>query len=117
MARRESFGSIVTDLAHVVSRLPPAWAVILGGAFFLFFYFLLPSWIDGRISSLDGNQFQAIAAARFHYVVKASHWAGIACALVGLYFGVRNTLNPVRSRRSENGLVATLAKLFGRGLD
>lgn len=114
---RSGFGSLAFELADVASRLSPGAALALGFVFFLVFYFALPAWLNTRLDELQGNQFLAIIEVRYHHVVRACHWAGAAFGMIGLFFCIRNSFLVNPSSRTENKIVAILARVFGRGID
>ncbi|MCP8687735.1 hypothetical protein [Marinobacterium sedimentorum] len=115
--RKNSAASIVSDTVYIGSRLPWWGALLLGGITFLTFYFLLPHWLGAKLSSQSGSRMypflEVIFGRRIHWL----EWIGIACGLIGLFFGVRNYYWSSQAGYRERGIIAFLAKIFGRDLD
>jgi hypothetical protein len=114
--KKNSASSIISDTAYIGSKLP-WWGALLFGAFsFILFYFIVPAWLESRLASQSGSAFlpmlEAILGRRIHWF----EWVGIACGLVGVFFGIRNFFWLAHAGSHERGIVAFFARMFGRDL-
>lgn len=114
--RKSTASSIVSDTVYMGARLPWWGALILGLVTFILFYFIVPAWLESTLAAQESNRFYPMLEAVFGRRIHWCEWLGMACGLVGLFFGVRNYVwsNPVGYR--ERGIVALLAKMFGRDM-
>lgn len=120
MGRRYQSGSsgaqIVRDSVYVSARLPWWGSIGLGVVLFVLFYFSIPAYLESKIveanSSVVTQAFGSVFLRRIHWF----EWLGIACALVGAFFGIRNYLLHGRASHIERGIVGFLSKLISRGI-
>ncbi|MBB6086994.1 hypothetical protein [Wenzhouxiangella marina] len=105
------------DAADIGAKLSWQGALILGALLFIVFYLAIPAWINSVLEGQKNSMFyptlEAVFARRTHWV----QWVGIACALVGAFFALRNYHYGNSASGDERGLVALLARLLGRSLD
>lgn len=114
--RSNSAGSIISDTAFIGSRLP-WWGALMFGAFtFVVFYFIIPTWLESKLASQSESMFHPMLEVIFGRRIHWSEWVGIACGLVGIFFGIRNYLWLGQAGYQERGIVAFLARMFGRDL-
>lgn len=116
--RRRSKGSaIVSDLVYIAARLPWWAAMCLGLISFLIFYFGFPAYLESKASEMSSSAFskafESILIRRTHWF----EWLGIACGLVGVFFGVRNYAGSSCASYEERGLVTFLAKMLSRNIN
>ncbi|EGQ7854809.1 hypothetical protein ACCH70_004234 [Vibrio vulnificus] len=116
--RRRSHGSaIVSDSVYIAARLPWWAAICFGFISFLIFYFGFPAFLESKASELSGSAvsqaFESIFTRRIHWF----EWLGIACGLIGIFFGIRNYLVSSYAGYEERGLVAFLAKIISRNVN
>ncbi len=115
--RRRSNGSaIVSDSVYIAARLPWWAAILFGFISFLIFYFGFPAFLETKASELSGSAvsqaFESIFIRRIHWF----KWLGIACGLVGVFFGIRNYSASSCAGYKERGLVALIAKIVSRNI-
>jgi magnesium-transporting ATPase (P-type) len=88
--KRSLAGSVLSDTSYVANRLSWRGCIIFGIFSFSFFYWLIPSWLNNQLNSLQGNPYKAIIevifAKRIHWV----QWIGIALGLICTFFAIRN---------------------------
>lgn len=114
--RRSSAGSIISDTAYIGSKLP-WWGALLFGIFsFLIFYFIVPAWLESKLAAQSESTFYPMLEAIFSRRIHWFEWIGIACGLLGVFFGIRNYLWLAQAGYQERGIIAHLARLFGRDL-
>ena len=109
--KRRSHGSaIVNESVYIAAKLPWWAAICFGFISFLVFYFGFPAFIDSKASEMSdravSQAFESIFMRRVHWF----EWLGIACGLIGVFFGFRNYLVLSYAGHEERGLVAFLAK-------
>lgn len=84
---------------------------------FILLYFLIPGWLESRISEQSGNQhylfIEALVGRRIHFF----KWVGIACGIVGLYFGIRRLCLVTTPGQKEKSIIAILARLISRRIE
>ena len=115
--RKSKASSILGDAAEISSKIP-WWAALLFGAFgFALFAIVVPNVLLAQLeSSQDGNAYlvlETIIGRRIHWF----GWLGIACGLVGIYYGVRNYYFGSSAGKDENKLVSLLARILGKRID
>ena len=115
--RKSKTSSILGDAADISATIP-WWAALLFGAFgFMLFAVFVPNILLAQLeSSQDGNAFlvlEAIIGRRIHWF----GWLGIACGLIGIYYGIRNYFFVLSADRDENKLISLLARILGKRLD
>jgi drug/metabolite transporter (DMT)-like permease len=115
--RRSTASSIISDTVYIGSKLPWWGALTFGLVSFLIFYFVVPAWLESKLAAQESNRFYPMLEAAFGRRIHWFEWVGIACGLVGLFFGVRNYLLLNQAGSKERDIVALLSKLFGRELD
>ena len=115
--RRSAASSIISDTVYIGSKLPWWGAITFGLVTFILFYFVAPAWLESKLAAQESSRFYPMLEATFGRRIHWFEWVGIACGLVGLFFGVRNYLLPNQAGSKERGIVALLSKLFSRGLD
>lgn len=116
--RRRSHGSaIVSNSVYIAARLPWWAAVCFGFISFLIFYFGFPAFLESKASELNASAvsqaFESIFIRRIHWF----KWLGIACGLIGVFFGFRNYLASSYAGYEERGLVTLLAKIISRNIN
>ena len=114
--RRNSAGSIISDTAYIGSKLPWWGALLLGILSFFVFYFMAPAWLESKLSAQSESTFYPMLEAIFSRRIHWLEWVGIACGLVGVCFGIRNSLWLAQAGYQEQGVIAFLARLFSRDL-
>lgn len=116
--KRRSHGSaIVNESVYIAAKLPWWAAICFGFISFLVFYFGFPAFIDSKASEMSDRDvsqaFESIFMRRVHWF----EWLGIACSLIGVFFGFRNYLVLSYAGHEERGLVAFLAKIIIRNIN
>jgi hypothetical protein len=116
--KRRSHGSaIVNESVYIAAKLPWWAAICFGFISFLVFYFGFPAFIDSKASEMSdravSQAFESIFMRRVHWF----EWLGIACSLIGVFFGFRNYLVLSYAGHEERGLVAFLAKIISRNIN
>jgi len=112
--RRSTAGQIVGDTSYVANRLPWEWAVILGIALFIFFYWAVPAWVYQHLESLQGNAYRPLLESLFARRVHWSQWLGIALGLVCAFFAVRNYFLMDQLDRSGECGVSFFSRIIAR---
>ncbi|BFM19417.1 hypothetical protein R50076_04660 [Gilvimarinus japonicus] len=115
--RGRSRNSIVSDSVFIGSRLPWWGAVLFGAVTFVMFYFIAPAWFESKLLAQETSRFYPMLEAVFGRRIHWFKWLGVACGLIGLFFGIRNYFVSSRAGHSERGIVSLLSKLFGKGLE
>lgn len=114
--KRSSASLIVSDTAYIGSKLPWWGALIFGVISFVLFYYLIPAWFEAHLVSQSQNAFHPILEAIFGRRIHWSRWIGVACGLIGVFFGVRNYFFLNHAGYHERGIVGFFAKILGRDL-
>jgi len=112
--RRKSSTSIISDTVFIGARLPWWGALVFGALVFVIFYFVIPAWIESKIL-VHGDSPMLFALAEV--VSRKMHWSqyvGIVCALVCVFFAIRNFLIAKNPSYTERSIVGLLARLLGR---
>ncbi|WP_414931054.1 hypothetical protein [Vibrio europaeus] len=115
--RRANGASIVSDSVYIAARLPWWAAISFGFASFLIFYFGFPAFLESKASEMSGSAFSQAFESIF---MRRIHWfelLGIACGLIGVFFGFRNYAISSHAGNEERGLVALLAKIISRNIN
>ncbi|STO57558.1 hypothetical protein [Grimontia hollisae] len=116
--RRRSHGSMmISDSVKITARLPWWGSVLFGLISFFVFYFGLPAFLESKISDLNGNPSSQALDSIFMRRIHWFEWLGIACGLIGAFFGIRNYFVSSQSGYEERGLVSILAKLISRNIN
>lgn len=115
--KRTVAGSIISDTVSIGSKLPWWGALLFGMCTFLIFYFILPSWLELKLQSQSNNSFYPMLEIIFERRIHWIKWVGIACGLVGLYFGFRNYYFYNKTGYQERGIIAIMRRLLSRKLD
>ena len=115
--RKSAANSIISDSAVIGSRLPWWGALTFGLVTFLIFYFFIPSFLEAKLAEQSANRFYSVYQVIFEHRMHWFEWIGIACLLIGIFFGVRNYFINARASYQETWLVSFLAKIFSRNLD
>jgi hypothetical protein len=105
------------DHTDIASWLPWWGAAIAGAVSFVILYFAMPAWLSSISTDMEGNQFKGIVDQLVGRRVWLFHWLGIAAALVGGYFAVRNYFIQHRAERREKRAVSWLSRFLARWLD
>ncbi|WP_434939406.1 hypothetical protein ACRWQN_00435 [Shewanella sp. HL-SH8] len=121
MGRRYRSGSsgaqIIRDSVYISARLPWWGAIGFGAVLFVLFYFGIPAYLESKIAETNGSMvtqvFESLFLRRIHWF----EWIGVACALIGAFFGIRNYLTHGCTSNREQGIVGFLSKLISRSID
>ncbi|WP_065204327.1 hypothetical protein [Shewanella woodyi] len=112
-----SGAQIVRDSVYISARLPWWGAIGFGAALFVLFYFGIPAYLESKMTETNGSMatqaFESLFLRRIHWF----EWIGVACALIGAFFGIRNYLVHGCASNREQGIVGFLSKLISRGID
>jgi drug/metabolite transporter (DMT)-like permease len=116
--RSSSSGAqIVRDSVYISARLPWWGAIGFGTALFVLFYFGIPAYLESKITEANGSMitqaFESLFIRRIHWF----EWIGIACALIGAFFGIRNYMIHGRASHKEQGVIAFFYKLISQSID
>jgi drug/metabolite transporter (DMT)-like permease len=114
--RKSAASSIVSDTVDMGARLPWWGALILGLVTFILFYFIVPAWLESKLAAEESNRFYPMLEVMLGRRIHWFEWIGVACGLIGLFFGIRNYLWSSPAGYDERGVVALLAKIFGRDI-
>ncbi|WLQ13307.1 hypothetical protein O5O45_26650 [Hahella aquimaris] len=109
--------SIISDATHVGARLPWWGALLMGAILFVSLYFIMPFWLVSKLEAMSGNIYQPMLQAVFGKRIHWFEWAGIACGLVGLYYGVRNYTLLSRPSYQERNAIGFFARFISRLID
>ncbi|HDY8039334.1 TPA: hypothetical protein ACGUOS_004368 [Vibrio vulnificus] len=116
--RRRSNGlAIVRDSVYIAARLPWWAAISFGLISFLIFYFGFPAFLESKASEMNSSAFSQVFDSIFMRRIHWFEWLGIACGLIGVFFGVRNYAVSSHAGYEERGLIAFLAKIISRNID
>jgi hypothetical protein len=115
--KRSMDGNMLADTTYIANRLSWQGAAFFGVILFVIFYWLLPEWINLKLSSLQSNTlrpaFEAIFARRAHWL----QWLGIALGLICAFFAIRNYFTPQHLDYRSARKVSFLSRLLARWLD
>ena len=115
--RRNSLGTVVTDVVRVASRLP-WWGALLVALFaYLLIYIGLGGYLESQLAAQEGNQFYPIIEARYGRLIRLTAWVGHACLLAGAFFAIRNYFFGANAQRTEKDIVSVIARILGRSID
>lgn len=110
-------GSMLADTTYIANRLSWQGAAFFGVILFVIFYWLLPEWINYKLSTLQSNTlrpaFEALFARRVHWL----QWLGIALGLICAFFAIRNYFTSQRLDYRDERQVSFLSRLLARWLD
>ncbi|WP_129980009.1 hypothetical protein [Shewanella algae] len=112
--RRNNTSQIISDSVAIGSRLPWYGALFFGLISFLIFYYVVPHWLESRLVTAQGTASYPAVEMMYGRGIRLFHYLGIATGAVGLFFSVRNYFCMVSLERRQRGIVALLAKMFGR---
>lgn len=115
--RRSNASQIISDSVVIGSRLPWYGALLFGLISFLIFYYVVPDWLESRINAAQGAIIYPALEVMYGRGIRLFHYLGIATGAIGLFFTVCNYFILSSTNRSENHIVALLARLIGRQLD
>src|SRR5690606_12098607 len=88
--RRNSLGSVVTDVVRVAARLPWWGALLVGFLAYLVISIGLGGYLEGKLAAQEGSQFYPVLQARFGRLIRLTDWVGYASLVVGAFFAIRN---------------------------
>ena len=117
MGRKIAATSIISDSAYIGSKMPWWVSLILGIAFFLIFYFVIPLWLTSILDEQNKNMFYPMLEAIFGRRIHWFQWLGTACGLVFFYFAIRNYLTTYYVCKDERSFVAIISKVISRYID
>lgn len=115
--RRNHSGQIITDSVFICSRWPWYGAFLFGLITYLIFYYAIPYLFFPTHVAQAGSYVSVGAEVLNARYVRLFQYIGTATGAIGLFYAVRNYLVPPTAKRSENRIVALLARLIGRHLD
>lgn len=115
--RKNSLGSVVTDVVRVASRLPWWGALLVGLCAYLLIYIGLGGYLEGQLAAQEGSQFYPILEARYSRFIRLTAWVGNACLVAGVFFAIRNHFFGANAQRTEKGIVGMVARILGRSID
>lgn len=115
--RRSSKNSIIGDSAYIGSKLPWYGALFFGAVTFILFYYIVPDLLYANITTTQSSYLypavEVIIGNRIHWFQRA----GVACALIFVYFAVRNYLTSRASSGTERSVVGLISRILGRNID
>ncbi|MCC4834774.1 hypothetical protein LMH66_19200 [Shewanella sp. 10N.7] len=112
-----SGAQIVKDSVYISARLPWWGAIGFGAVLFVLFYFGIPAYLESKIADANGSLLTQAFESLFIRRIHLFEWVGIACALTGAFFGIRNYLVHGSASNIEQGIVSFISKLISRGID
>ncbi len=115
--RRSHASQIISDSVFIGSRLPWYGAFLFGLFTFLIFYYAFPYWLESRLNAAQGAVSYSGLEVMYARGIRLFHYIGIATGAVGLFFTVRNYFVLSSTKRSDNRVIALLARLIGRNFD
>jgi hypothetical protein len=115
--RRSHSSQIIADSVVIGSRLSWVYALLFGLISFLIFYYAFPYWLESRLNAAQGVVSYPGLEVMYGRGIRLFHYLGIATGAVGLFFAVRNYFVLSSTNRSENRVIALLARLIGRHFD
>lgn len=115
--KRSIAGETLAETTFIANRLSWKGAAILGLLLFVIFYWLLPIWINNRLSLLQKNMFRPMVETIFAPQVHWVQWLDIALVLVCTFFAVRNYFVSERLDRYGEHNVNFFSRLLARWLD
>ncbi|HHF0549867.1 TPA: hypothetical protein ACPHT3_004524 [Vibrio alginolyticus] len=116
--RRRSNGSaIVSNSVYIAARLPWWAAICFGFISFLIFYFGFPAFLESKASEMSASAFSQAFESIFMRRIHWFEWLGIACGLIGVFFGFRNYAISSHAGYEERGLITFLAKIISRNIN
>lgn len=115
--RRNSLGSVVTDVVRVAARLPWWGALLVGFLAYLVISIGLGGYLEGKLAVQEGSQFYPVLQARFGRLIRLTDWVGYASMVVGAFFAIRNHFFGANAQNTEKGIVGVVARILGRSID
>lgn len=115
--RRNSLGSVVTDVVRVAARLPWWGALLVGFLAYLVISIGLGGYLEGKLAAQEGSQFYLVLQARFGRLIRLTDWVGYASLVVGAFFAIRNHFFGANAQNTEKGIVGVVARILGRSID
>lgn len=83
----------------------------------MLFYFIIPSWLEAKLSEQSNNMFLPMLKAVFEKRIHWSEWLGIVCGLISIIFSLRSLIMTNEASYKERSLISMLARWLGRHLD
>ncbi|MEZ9822164.1 hypothetical protein AB4238_16320 [Shewanella sp. 10N.286.45.A1] len=115
--RSSSSGAqIVRDSVYISARLPWWGAIGFGTALFVLFYFGIPAYLESKITEANGSMITQAFESLFLRRINWFEWIGVAFALIGAFFGIRNYFAYRCASNREQGVVEGIFKLISRNL-
>ena len=115
--RKNSLGSVVTDVVQICSRLPWWGALLVGLCAYFLIYVGLGGYLEGQLAAQEGSNIYPILEARDTRLIRLTAWIGNACLVAGVFFAIRNHFFGANARRKEKGIVGIVARILGRSID
>ncbi|QSB03219.1 hypothetical protein JWZ98_09945 [Methylomonas sp. EFPC1] len=110
-------GGLLSDTAYMANRFSWQGTVILGVVQFIVFYWLLPTWINHQLDSLQGNMFRPMVEVIFAKRVHWLQWLAMALALICGFFAIRNYFAVGQLDRYGERQVGFISRLLARWFD
>lgn len=107
-------GEMIRDTAYIGNRLSWRSSAIFGVVLFSVFYWLLPWWIQAKLTELQSNMFRPMLEAVFGRRIHWLQYLGIALGLICLFFSIRNYFSADRMNRSGEATVGWLSRLLAK---
>lgn len=114
---RSNASQIIFDSVIINSRLPWVYALLFGLISFLIFYYVVPHWLESKLAAEAGSRVYPALEVMYGRGIRLFHYIGIATGAVGLFFAARNYFVLSSTKRSDNRVIALLARLIGRNFD
>ncbi len=118
MARRyKRKSSIFSDVNYIGSRLSWWGALVFALFSFTLFYFVIPAWLELKLSERSESNMYPILEAVFGRRIHWFEYLGVASGVLCLYYSVRNYFVGSYASSDERGIVGILSKLIGRKIE
>ncbi|WP_446810546.1 hypothetical protein ACH50O_02855 [Methylomonas sp. 2BW1-5-20] len=114
---RSMAGGLLSDTAYMANRFSWQGAVILGVVQFVVFYWILPTWINHQLESLQSNMYRPVLETIFAKRVHWLQWLAMALALICGFFAIRNYFAVGQLDRYGERQVGFVSRLLARWFD
>lgn len=110
-------GEMIRDTAYIGNRISWQGSATLGVVLFSVFYWLLPWWIQAKLTELQSNIFRPLLEVSFGRRIHWLQYLGIALGLICLFFAIRNYFSADRMNRNGEANVGWLSRLLAKLID
>ena len=114
---RKNQSNILGDTSFIASRLPWWGALIFGLFLFIVFYFMLPTFIEYRMSGTANSPMKDALMSVIYRRIHWSEYLGVTCGIIGSIYALRNYFFYRYASYNERSVINIVAKLLGRGVN